>query len=127
MIALKLLYWVLRLETAHAEGRRPFVFLFLNEQRRGREQFDIADVVRVRVRDREIFDVGRFDTEGIKLTRQRLWSPPVSSLRISGSLPIRHSCDCIGNAGIPEHPSAAVLDKIAIVDKLHRLALIDAW
>src|SRR5882724_12601443 len=71
-----------RLEPRLAIGAGPFVFGFLYVEHRGGKHLDIPDMVRMGVRDRHGLDVGRRDTELIKLSGQSLRTPPENGPRI---------------------------------------------
>src|SRR5260370_53879 len=82
-------------------------------------------MVRMRVRDRHVFDVGGLDAELLELGGERLGPAP----RRRGAfalLAIRHGGDCIGDAGVPQEPALGVVDQVAIVRDVERLADIDA-
>ena len=74
------------------------------------------------VRNSDVFDVGWLDTKLLELARQRLRPLPVRSPRIGGLLSLGHVSDRVGHASVPQQPTLGVLDQIAIVDKIHRLA-----
>ncbi|BCM09735.1 hypothetical protein MAFF241647_40920 (plasmid) [Ralstonia solanacearum] len=108
-------------------GAGPFVLSLLHQQHRLREHLDVADVVGVGVRDRDIVDVSGLDAELCQLARQRFRPTPVDRLRIRRGLPIRQGGDGIVYARIPQEPALRVLDQVAIVGKCHRFADIHAW
>src|SRR5215510_5837848 len=81
-----------------------------------------VDVIGMRVRHRDVFDVGRLDAELVERRRQRLGAAPVRHARIGGTLPIRHGGDRIGKSRIPQEPALRVLDQVAIVHEVHGLA-----
>src|SRR5690242_17657955 len=99
---------MLRLEASAAGRARPFVFCLLHQQHGLREQLDIADMVRMRMRDGDEFDVGRLDAELIELARKRLRASPADGLRIGWSLPVRHGGNHVGDPGVPEQPTLRV-------------------
>ena len=66
------------------------------------------------------------DAELIELAREGLRPTPVRCLRIGRGLPVGHRGDGVGNPGVPEQPALRVVDQVAVVDEIHRLADIDA-
>ena len=86
VIAFELGHGLLRFE-ARTDRRRPLVFGLLHQQGRLREQRHVADVIGMRVRHGDIFDVGRFHTEFIELRDKGLGPPPMSRPRVGGALP----------------------------------------
>ena len=46
--------------------------------------------------------------------------------RIGGRLAVRHGGDGIGKPGVPQEPALRVLDQVAVVDEIHRLADVHA-
>src|SRR6266849_11046318 len=70
------------LEPGLVIGAGPFVFGFLYVEHCRRKHLDIPDMVGMGVRDRHGLDVGRRDTELIKLGGQSLRTPPENGPRI---------------------------------------------
>ena len=107
-------------------GAGPVIFGLLHVERRLREHLDIADVVGMRMRDRHRLDVGGLDAELLELALRASSAASRRRLRIGRRKPVRHRGDGIGNAGVPQEPALAVLDEIAGVDEIHRLAFVHA-
>src|SRR5262249_11553394 len=116
MIALELGHRMVRFET-RAERRRPFVLGLLNEQHALREQRHVADVIRMGVRDGNVFDVGGLHAELIELGGKGLRPPPKGPSRIGGALTLGHGGDGVGHTGIPQEPALAVLNQVAASTK----------
>ena len=115
------------LEARFVVGAGPVIFGLLHVEHGLREQLDIAGVVGMRMRHRHRLDVIRLEAELFELGGQRLRPAPGDGLGIGGDKAIRHGGDSIGDAGVPQEPAlAAVLDEIAAVDEIHRLALVQA-
>src|ERR1700730_17028827 len=76
-------YRMFRLEAPNAKRARPFVLDLLDQKHRLREEFNITDVVRMRVRNSKIFDVRGFYPQILKLGRKCLRSSPVRHAWIS--------------------------------------------
>ena len=93
----------------------------LDQQRRGGEEVDIADMIAVGLRDRHEGDVGRLQLQLAKLRGQRPCPGRLAHRRGDG--PVR---DRIGIAGVPQEPLCAVMDEVAAVRELDRLSDIDA-
>src|SRR5215211_8542598 len=81
VVALELLHRVLRLE-ARAEWCRPFVFGLLHQEHGLRKQLDIADVIGMGMRHRDVSDVTRLDAELLERRGERLGTAPVCHPRI---------------------------------------------
>src|SRR5438105_7370670 len=79
------------------------------------------------MRDRDEFYVSRLDAELIELARKRFGPTPVCGLRISRCLTVWHGGNCVSDARIPQQPTLCVMDEIAVIDEVHRLAGVDAW
>jgi hypothetical protein len=101
MVAVELGRRVFRLEATYSERIRPIVLCTLHEQHRSRKQFDIADVIGMRVGDRNELDALRFDAELVQLRGERRRLAPAHGSRISGRLPVRHRCDRVRHSGVP--------------------------
>jgi hypothetical protein len=121
VIAFELGHRMVRFET-RAERRGPFVLGLLNQQHALREQRHVADMIGMGVGDGDVFDVGGLHAELIELSGKCLRPPPMGHPRIGGALTLGHGGDGVGQAGIPQQPTLAVLDQVAAVDEVHRLA-----
>ncbi len=113
------------LEPRFVIGAGPFVFGFLHVKHCRGKHLDISDVIGVRVRARDRLDVGRGDTELLKLRRQGFRAAPEHRLWIGRRKAVRHRRDRVRYAGVPQEPALCVFDQIAIVDEVHRLAFVD--
>src|SRR5436853_5640781 len=80
----------------------------------------------MRMGDRDEFYVGGLDAKLIELARKRFWPTPVCGLRISRCLAVRHGGNCVSDARIPQQPTLCVMDEIAVIDEVHRLADVNA-
>ena len=78
------------------------------------------------MRDGDEFDVGRLDAELPRAARRAFSGAASASARIGRRLPVRHRRDGVGHARIPQQPTLRVLDQVAVVDEIHRLADIHA-
>src|SRR5256885_16750548 len=72
VVAVELGRWMLRLEAPHAKRVWPLVLGLLHQQHGLREQLHVADVVRMGMRNGDVFDVGRLHAELFKLRRECL-------------------------------------------------------
>src|SRR3954464_10765055 len=78
------------------------------------------------VRDGHHLDVTGLEAELFELGGKRLRPAPGYGLGIGGGKAVRHRGDWVGDAGVPQEPALGVLDEIAAVDEVHRLALVEA-
>src|ERR1700729_731188 len=120
MVAFELGHRVTWIKARPAVCSRPIVFGLLHIEHGLWEQFDIADVIGMGMRDRHAFDVGWLYSELIELSGERLTTLPIRSAVLTFQA-IRHRGDLIGDAGIPEKPAALrVVDEVAVVGDIHR-------
>src|ERR1700681_3227195 len=117
---------MLRLEARRAIGAGPSVFGFLHIEHGRGKHLDIADVIGMGMGDRHCLDIRWLDPKLIELSRQSFGPAPVNGLRIRRWQAVRHGGYGIGDAGVPQEPALRVLDEIAGVDEVHRLAFVDA-
>src|ERR1700730_12352961 len=117
---------MLRLEARRAIGAGPFVFGFLHIEHARRKHLDIADMVGMGMRDRHRLDIRWFYLKLIELGGQRLRATPVNGLWVRWRESVRHRRNRVSDAGVPQEPALRVLDEIAGVDEVHRLAFVDA-
>src|SRR5690242_5154207 len=76
LLALELLDWMARAERLRGRCEGPVVLGLLDQHRRLRKQVHVADVVAMRVRDRDELDLVRLDADGRELTDESLVTPP---------------------------------------------------
>src|ERR1700738_2139484 len=119
MVALQLRCRMFRLEAPNAKRARPFVLDLLDQKHRLREEFNITDVVRMRVRNSKIFDVRGFYPQILKLGRKCLRSSPVRHAWISRRLTIGHGGDRIGHPGVPKQPTLRMMHEVAVIGEVH--------
>src|SRR5215207_7537141 len=102
----------------------PIGFRPLNQQRGFREQGQIAGMVEMSMRDRDILDIRGRNAELIELARERFGSSKCQP-RIR-PIPFRYSCDRVRYPGVPKQPALGMLDEVAIDGELCGLPGVDA-
>src|ERR1700694_3790880 len=118
-----------RLEYAFlARSEVVVIFGLLNEDGYAREQFGVADVVGMRVRNADEANVRRLYANRGKLRLERLRAGPMDVRRgIVGRKPaIWHGGDRIGDAGVPEKVILRMMDQEAAVRDVDRLSNVHA-
>ena len=123
MIAFRLDHRLLRLEAARADRRHPLVFRLLHQQRRVREQIQIADMIAMLVRERKVTNVRRLEPELRELAGERFLAGPHAG---STLLPVRHVHDRVGQSRVPQQPTLRVMHQVTVFGHRHRPAGIDA-
>src|ERR1700732_2919020 len=77
MVAVELGHRMVGIKSWRTVRSRPFIFGLLHIEHRLRKQFDIADVIRMGVRNPDALDIGWLDAELFKLSGERLAPFPV--------------------------------------------------
>ena len=90
-------------------GAGPVILRLLDIEHGGRKHLDIADMIRMRVRDRHRLDIRRLDADLLELRGKRLRPMPGDRLRIGRRKTVGHRRHRIRNAGVPQEPACACL------------------
>src|SRR6266699_5597714 len=104
------------------------IFSLLNEDGYSREQFDVSDVVGMRMRNADGANVRRLYPNRGKLRLQRLRARPMDVRRgiVRRKPAIWHGGDRIGEARVPEKVISRMLNQEAVVRDVDRLSHIHA-